>query len=205
MRRCSSMAECQLPKLNTRVRFPSPAPRRSKRHIACSDFFKSQSALILLLLLSKPQPLRWVAVWFWVRTWKPHLFGHHSPHKNPPKALCFKDFRRVSFFVLHPLTVQKWSYIINSVVEKVVELLVLHHIRQIVVVWQDNFSPLGTFPFFKQRLRTCIHMSAFKNGVLLRNKMKKTGKKRFVSYLSFSAPCMAVTLFQFVTWYCLYG
>ena len=26
--RCSSMAECQLPKLNTRVRFPSPAPKR---------------------------------------------------------------------------------------------------------------------------------------------------------------------------------
>ena len=25
--RCSSMAECQLPKLNTRVRFPSPAPK----------------------------------------------------------------------------------------------------------------------------------------------------------------------------------
>jgi hypothetical protein len=44
-----------------------------------------------------------------------------------------------------------------------------------------------------------FYMSAFKNGVLLRNKMKKTGKKRFVSYLSFSAPCMAVTLFQFVT------
>ena len=31
--------------------------RRSKRHIACSDFYKSQSALILLLLLSKSQPL----------------------------------------------------------------------------------------------------------------------------------------------------
>ena len=27
-RRCSSMAECQLPKLNTGVRFPSPAPKR---------------------------------------------------------------------------------------------------------------------------------------------------------------------------------
>ena len=27
MRRCSSMVECQLPKLNTRVRFPSPAPK----------------------------------------------------------------------------------------------------------------------------------------------------------------------------------
>jgi hypothetical protein len=41
-------------------------------------------------------------------------------------------------------------------------------------------------------------MSALKNGVLLRNKMKKTGKKRIASYLPFSAPCMAVTLFQFV-------
>ena len=40
-----------------RVRPPLPAPRRSKRHIVCSDFFKSQSALILLLLLSKSQPL----------------------------------------------------------------------------------------------------------------------------------------------------
>ena len=27
-------------------------------------FYKSQSALILLLLLSKSQPLRWVAIWF---------------------------------------------------------------------------------------------------------------------------------------------
>ena len=39
------MVECQLPKLNTGVRFPSPAPRRSKRHIACSDlFYKSEQA-----------------------------------------------------------------------------------------------------------------------------------------------------------------
>ena len=38
-------------------------PRRSKRHIVCSDFFiKSQNALILLLLLSKSQPLRWVVI-----------------------------------------------------------------------------------------------------------------------------------------------
>ena len=33
------MAECQLPKLNTRVRFPSPAPARRKRRIACDEFF----------------------------------------------------------------------------------------------------------------------------------------------------------------------
>ena len=31
-------------------------------------FFKSQSALMPLLLLSKPHPLRWAAIWFWVRT-----------------------------------------------------------------------------------------------------------------------------------------
>jgi len=28
--------------------------------------------------------------------------------------------------------------------------------------------------------------------------MKKAGKKRFISYSLFSAPCMAATLFQFV-------
>ncbi len=34
------MAECQLPKLNTRVRFPSPAPRRSKVRFAPAFFCK---------------------------------------------------------------------------------------------------------------------------------------------------------------------
>ena len=45
------------------VRVRPPAPRRSKLYIACSDFFyqKSQSALIPLLLLFKPQTLRWFA------------------------------------------------------------------------------------------------------------------------------------------------
>ena len=46
---------------------------------------------------------------------------HHSPHKNPPKTLKIKDFRRVLFFVFHPLTIEKCSYIINLMVEKVVE------------------------------------------------------------------------------------
>ena len=41
----------------TWVRIPPAAPRRSKLCIACSDFFKSQSALTPLLLLSKSQPL----------------------------------------------------------------------------------------------------------------------------------------------------
>ena len=31
-------------------------------------FFKSQSALIPLLLLSKSNPLRWASIWFWVQT-----------------------------------------------------------------------------------------------------------------------------------------
>ncbi len=37
--RCSSMAECQLPKLNTRVRFPSPAPGENPpKSLCCKDF-----------------------------------------------------------------------------------------------------------------------------------------------------------------------
>ena len=35
--RCSSMVECQLPKLNTRVRFPSPAP-----HFLRQKFFENR-------------------------------------------------------------------------------------------------------------------------------------------------------------------
>ena len=30
-------------------------------------FYKSQSALMPLLLLSKPNPLRWASIWFWVQ------------------------------------------------------------------------------------------------------------------------------------------
>ena len=37
LRRCNSVVECQLPKLNMRVRFPSSAPRRRK--FACGVFF----------------------------------------------------------------------------------------------------------------------------------------------------------------------
>ena len=65
----------------TRVRIPPAAPRRSKLYIACSDFFyKSQNALMPLLLLSKSQPLRWVVIWFWQILWitASILFGLHT-------------------------------------------------------------------------------------------------------------------------------
>ena len=55
---------------STKNRFCRLAPRRSKLHIACSDFFKSQSALIALLLLSKSNPLRWASIWFWAQSRK---------------------------------------------------------------------------------------------------------------------------------------
>ena len=62
----SSSVERQLPKLHRWVRLPLSAPRRSKFCIACSGFFyKSQSVLTPLLLLSKPDPLRWAPVWVW--------------------------------------------------------------------------------------------------------------------------------------------
>ena len=38
--------------------------RRSKLHIACSDFFQKSLLLILSQLLSKSQTLRWFAIWF---------------------------------------------------------------------------------------------------------------------------------------------
>ena len=73
------------------------------------------------------------------------------PDENPLKALCFNGFQRVLFFVFHPLTVQKWLYIINSMVENVVELLVLHHIcvisRQLIghsiLVLNPDFGVAG--------------------------------------------------------------
>ncbi len=36
---CSSMVECQLPKLNTGVRFPSPAPKNDKFHMELVVFY----------------------------------------------------------------------------------------------------------------------------------------------------------------------
>ena len=38
--------------------------RRNKRHTVCPAFFKSRSKRILLLLLSKSQPLRRVVIWW---------------------------------------------------------------------------------------------------------------------------------------------
>lgn len=60
-----------------KYRFYSADAHRSKLHIACSDFCKSQSAFIALLLLSKLNPLRWISIWFWAQSRKkidlPHL------------------------------------------------------------------------------------------------------------------------------------
>ena len=39
-------------------------------------FYKSQSALMPLLLLSKSKPLCWASIWFWAQAWKQrHLYG----------------------------------------------------------------------------------------------------------------------------------
>ncbi len=53
------------------VRVPPPAPCRSKRHIACSDFFSKVRAHLLCGSFSpKPAPLCWAPVWFWAQTQK---------------------------------------------------------------------------------------------------------------------------------------
>lgn len=63
-------------------RFWTLIARRSKLHIACSDFFKSQSALIALLLLSKSNPLRWASIWFWAQSRKKIDFTHLLQLRN---------------------------------------------------------------------------------------------------------------------------
>ena len=68
------------------VRVPLPAPRRSKLHIACSDFFQRQSALVALLLLSKSNPLRWASMWFWARSRKKIDFNPLLQKGEPPQA-----------------------------------------------------------------------------------------------------------------------
>ena len=58
-------------------------PQRSKRLFACSDFFtKNQSALMPLLLLSKPDPLRWALIW-WGKDWHfVHLYCQLDSKKD---------------------------------------------------------------------------------------------------------------------------
>ena len=59
-------------------------------------FFKSQSALIALLLLSKSNPLRWASIWFWAQSRKKIDFAAlvHVGAKSAPlrfKAVPFGD------------------------------------------------------------------------------------------------------------------
>ena len=71
----------------TRVRIPPAAPCRSKRHIACSDFF-TKVTLILLLLLSKPDPLRWAPVCFFCAVLRHmHLFCGGTIFKAAPPSV----------------------------------------------------------------------------------------------------------------------
>ena len=81
-----------------KYRFYSADARRSKLHIACSDFFKSQSALIALLLLSKSNPLRWASIWFWAQSRTKidftHLLQVHVVKMlSCPSSQCFQRIR----------------------------------------------------------------------------------------------------------------
>ena len=49
-----------------------------------------RSKFIPLLLLAKPDPLRWAPIWFWVQTWRLHLFWHHSPDGHWTNTYYFK-------------------------------------------------------------------------------------------------------------------
>ena len=50
-------------------------------------FYKSQSALTPLLLLSKSNPLRWASIWFWVQNWKCGVYSVAMLHVAAKSAL----------------------------------------------------------------------------------------------------------------------
>ena len=72
------MVECQLPKLNTGVRFPSPAPRRSKVRFAPTSFYARDKKDVIrpLPCSSFPTATRWLAVG------GPPCGRHFSPLRN---------------------------------------------------------------------------------------------------------------------------
>ena len=138
------MAECQLPKLNTRVRFPSPAPRRSKRHIACSDFFKSglshfasppfQTATAplgraLVRLRSSPSPCPWAAAFAAYRSTIPFRIG-------VAKSRFVKPCVKISKVGSHPL-----------VDDCPLNRKLYHHRRQ-SIIYSSSFSPTISNPVF---------------------------------------------------------
>ena len=66
----NSSVECQLPKLNRRVRFPLSAPRRRKLLIACGDF----------LFCEKSPFAHFTAPPFRKKSRSAHLLGCKRPH-----------------------------------------------------------------------------------------------------------------------------
>ena len=55
-------------------------------------FFKNQSALMPLLLLSKSNPLRWASICFLVQTWKlQHLYCCDVANKKTPDCMIQVD------------------------------------------------------------------------------------------------------------------
>ena len=58
-------------------------------------FFKSQSAPIALLLLSKPHPLRWASIWFWTQSQKKSDFTHLLQIRNPHQSTVFAAKRKL--------------------------------------------------------------------------------------------------------------
>ena len=69
-------------------------------------FFKSQSAFILLLLLSKSNPLGWASVWFWHNLQPLHLFcSYHSKKCDLFRRVAF-SFGFRSRWSLHPSVIE---------------------------------------------------------------------------------------------------
>ena len=104
------MAECQLPKLNTRVRFPSPAPSSPRTPYRSRRLFlKSHLSLILSRLLSKSQPLMLGCdLVLGINLTKQHPYCFVLTYNNTPKALKNQSFRGVFLLSRLPCKSQNW-------------------------------------------------------------------------------------------------
>ena len=92
-----SLASGASARKGVRVRLPPRAPRRSKRHIVCSDFFtRVRAHSFCCSSFPNHNRLRWVVIWFWVRTrnlW--HLYDCGVPRRSKLCIACSDFFTKV--------------------------------------------------------------------------------------------------------------
>ena len=139
------MAECQLPKLNTRVRFPSPAPqRRSKVRFAPTPFYSFRKNGIIRPLPCAFFPNATVGLAFGFG--KPFGWGHlYCLTITYELSPFFEEFfRKTDILFSESLAAQGFSIFLFKLGEPCTVVLVVRNV--IHVGGPHSVSKSGTFP-----------------------------------------------------------